>query len=495
MEINDLIRLIRKGWLLVVLGVTLGGASGFASALIAAPEYTASTRLFISVRTQDSSTASDVSQGSAAAQQKVRSYTDVATSETVLQPVIDELQLDVSASTLARRVSATTPTNTVIINIDVEDSSAQRAADTANAVGKSFSAVVEGLETPAEGASSLVRAATIQPASVPAGPSSPNRSLSVAVGALLGTMGGLGAALLRSRLDNRIHSVRDVESVSSAPTLGRIGLDPNVRKSPLVVVANPRHPLAEAYRTLRTNLQFVDLASGGGSVTITSAMPSEGKTTTTANLAIALAETGARVVVVEADLRRPRLAALMDVEGAVGLTDLLIGRAELEDVLQPWGRGQLQVLPAGLVPPNPSELLGSEAMRALLELLTGQFDYVLLDAPPLLPVTDAAVLATLTSGALVVAAVRRSRTNQLQSALQNLQRVDARVLGVILSMTTDRGTSTYGSYGSYYSDPDTAVGDGEVTRRVGRRQRGVDTASFHRSAIASSNGRSSTGAR
>ena len=186
-------------------------------------------------------------------------------------------------------------------------------------------------------------------------------------------------------------------------------------------------------------VDVVDLGSGNGSFVVTSAMPSEGKTTSTANLAIALAETGARVVLIDADLRRPRVADVMGIENAAGLTDLLIGRAEVHDVVQPWGRTKLDVLPAGLVPPNPSELLGSAAMQALLGLLTEQYDHVLLDAPPLLPVTDAAVLATMTSGAVVVTSARSSRTPQLRAALDRLDRVGASVLGVVVSMVAFRG--------------------------------------------------------
>lgn len=166
----------------------------------------------------------------------------------------------------------------------------------------------------------------------------------------------------------------------------------------------------------------------------------------------------------------------MGVESAVGLTDLLIGRAELDDVLQPWGHTALSVLPAGRIPPNPSELLGSPAMRALLELLSAQFDYVLLDAPPLLPVTDAAVLAQLTSGAVVVAAARQSRTTQLRSALDRLERVDARVLGIVLSKAPLRTRQGYtGAYGRYYGR-DAEVLTDQRTERRGRRQRDLDVA-------------------
>lgn len=474
MEPSDLVKTLRKGWLVIVAGLLLGAAAGFGATLATPPEYTSATKLFVAVRTGDTASATDVSQGNSAAQQKVRSYADIVGTGSVLQPVIDELGLDTTVARLARSVSTTISTNTVVVTIAVSGPSAAETARVADAVGASFTKVVERLETPAPGAASLVSVSPVQQAVVPTVPSGPNRNLNMAVGAIIGLIAGFGLAVLRSVLDTRVHGPREIGTATDAPMLGTIGADPNIRKEPLIVRADPRNPLAEAYRTLRTNLQFVDLASGGGTFVVTSAMPSEGKTTTTANLAVALAETGAKVALVDADLRRPRTAEVMGVESAVGLTDLLIGRAELDDVLQPWGHTALSVLPAGRIPPNPSELLGSPAMRALLELLSAQFDYVLLDAPPLLPVTDAAVLAQLTSGAVVVAAARQSRTTQLRSALDRLERVDARVLGIVMSKAPLRTRQGYaGAYGRYYGRDAEVVTDQRSERR-GRRQRDLD---------------------
>jgi capsular exopolysaccharide synthesis family protein len=227
---------------------------------------------------------------------------------------------------------------------------------------------------------------------------------------------------------------------------------PDAKTAPLIVHDAPQSPRAESFRALRTNLQFVGTHATTRSFLVTSAMPSEGKTTATANLAIALAESGTRVLLVDADLRRPRVADVMGIEGAVGLTDILIGRAEIDDVVQPWGRGGLDLLAAGSIPPNASELLGSEAMRALLDSLSSAYDVVLIDAPPLLPVTDAAVVSKLVSGVLVVAAANRTRGQQLSLALDSLDRIDSKVLGVILTMLPTKGVDAYGygSYGAYY---------------------------------------------
>jgi len=486
-EPTDLIKTLRKAWAFVLFGMLLGGSAGFGAASIATPEYKATTKLFVAVQTAGATSATDVSQGSAAAQQKVRSYADIVTTGSILDPVIDELHLRTTTSALARRVQASINSNTVVVAIEVTAESGQQAAAIANAIGRSFVRVVESLEKPTADTASLVRAATVQEAIAPTAPSSPNTTLNIAVGLALGAFLGFGAALLRSVLDTRIHTAREVADVTPTPVLATLGYDPDVKKQPLIVSGDPRNPLAEAYRTLRSNLQFVNLASGNGSFVVTSAMPSEGKTTSTANLAIALAETGARVALVDADLRRPRVADIMGLENAAGLTDLLIGRAEMDDVVHRWGRLQLDVLPAGQVPPNPSELLGSAAMRTLLDLLSEQYDYVLLDAPPLLPVTDAAVLATMAAGAVVVTAAKRSRTTQLRVALERLDRVGASVLGIVVNMAPFRSRGGYGgvyegSYGSYYGrvepvELSTTTTTTTTTTKRGRRLRDTGTRS------------------
>lgn len=474
MELRDYIRILRKGWILIVAVTLVGVAAGALSSILATPKYVSSTQLFVSVQSSDSSSASDLVQGGNAAQQKVRSYVDVVTSTSVLTPVIAELGLDMSPTDLASQVTAESPLNTVLINITVEDASPQLAADIANAVGASFATVVaDDLESPAGSGPSLVKIATIEPAIAATEPSSPRTTLNIGLGFIIGLVLGAGTAVLRGTLDTRIHGAHDVEMVTKAPILGGISFDPGAKKRPLIVNADPRSPRAESFRSLRTNLQFVNLDSTSRCLVMTSSLPGEGKTTTTSNLAVALAETGASVAVVDGDLRLPRLADTMGLEGAVGLTDVLIGRADLQDVLQPWGRGTLYVLPAGRIPPNPSELLGSKAMVALIESLTASFDYVLIDAPPLLPVTDAAILSKLTGGAIVVAAAGRTTRNELQSAMRTLEHIGGRVLGVVMTMLPTKGPDAYGygNYGAYYGmDQDKVDGPNEMPSETPKTQ-------------------------
>jgi capsular exopolysaccharide synthesis family protein len=169
------------------------------------------------------------------------------------------------------------------------------------------------------------------------------------------------------------------------------------------------------------------------------------------NLAIALADSGARVLLVDADLRRPKVHEYLGLEGAVGLTDLLIGRAEPEDVIQPWGKHDLFVLPAGKIPPNPSELLGSSGLVSLIAEFNRAFDVVLFDSAPLLPVTDGAILARTVGGTIVVCAAGRTHKNQLKGAFSVLRNVNAPVSGVVLTMLPTKGPDAYG-YGRYGHD-------------------------------------------
>jgi succinoglycan biosynthesis transport protein ExoP len=263
-------------------------------------------------------------------------------------------------------------------------------------------------------------------------------------------------------LDTRITGERDVEAITSAPIIGGISYDPSAIARPLIVQDDPHSVRAEAFRTLRTNLQFLEVGGGQKSFVITSSIPSEGKTTTAANLAIAMADSGANVVLVDGDLRRPKLADYMGIEGAVGLTDVLIARSSLADALQPWGRGSLVLLPAGAVPPNPSELLGSRAMGTLIKELEADFDVVIVDLPPLLPVTDAALVSKLTRGALVVVAAGRTHKGEFAGAVSALENVGAQVAGVIITMLPTRGPDAYGygryGYGGYGYAPEPMAG-------------------------------------
>lgn len=446
-ELRDYIRILRKSWIVIVISTLVGVAAAAGYSLLQKPEFAASSKVFVSTSAGQSVT--DLAQGNSFTVQRVKTYSDLATTPIVLLPVIANLNLNTTAGDLAKNVAVSAALDTTIIEITVTNEDPVLAAEIADSVSESLTASVERIETPsAEGAASPVQLTRVQEAEVPSEPVSPRVALNLVLGALLGLVLGLAFAVLRERLDNRIRNERDVELVTDAPIVGGIAFDPKAAQRPLIVHADPRSPRAESFRTLRTNLSFLDVGAHGRTFVVTSSVASEGKSTTAANLAISLADSGARVLLVDADLRRPKVAEYMGIEGGVGITDVLIGRADLLDVVQPWGRSKLFVLPAGKIPPNPSELLGSKAMSNLIELFNREFDAVIFDAPPLLPVTDAAILAKGVGGAIVVVAAGRTHKNQLKGAVTALENVGAPVSGVVLTMLPTRGADAYG-YGRY----------------------------------------------
>ncbi|WP_309064548.1 polysaccharide biosynthesis tyrosine autokinase [Microbacterium sp.] len=449
MDLRDFVRVLRRQVVVVIAALVIGVSCGAILALTTPQRYEASTQLMVAVETATSSPI-ELTQGNSYAQQVVESYRSIVTSTVVLEPVIEDLGLDLTPDQLAAKVNATVAQRSVIITITVGDANPGQAARLANAIGESFTTVItEQLEKRETAPAYRIRIVPVQPAQVPTEPAAPNLQLSLALGAILGLGAGIGLALLRTLLDTRIHNLNDVETAVQAPILGGIAFDPDAAERPLIVATHPHDPRAEAFRSLRTNVRFLFPPHDIGVFVVTSARPSEGKSTTASNLAIALAESGYRVALVDADLRKPRLAHTFAIEGAVGLSDVLVGRVGLPDVMQRWGQGMLFLLPAGTPPPNPAELLGSTAMKTLIDDLKAAFDVVVIDAPPILPVTDAAVVARYATGVVLVAAAGSTRAGDLTDAASRIEAADSRVLGTVVTMLPIRGAdkTAYGTYG------------------------------------------------
>lgn len=450
MELQDYLRVLRKRWLVMTV-VTLLAIGCAALATVLSPKvYSAQTQFFVSTSGGDNST--QLLQGSTFTQQRVKSYSQLIETPKVLTPVIDKLQLKTTPDRLAGQVSATVPLDTVLIEVTVTDHSPQQAALIAKTLGQQFPATIEELEKVAAGQPSPVKVTLVREPQASSSPISPQPSRNLALGLVLGLLLGLGAALLRDMLDTTIKGPRDLEGVTDETVIGTISFDAEASAHPLVLQSGLKSQRAEAFRSLRTNLQFVDAANHPRSIVITSSLPGEGKTTTAGNLALTLAAGGSRVCLVEGDLRRPRLLEYLGYEGAVGLTDVLISRADLHDVLQQFGDTSLWVLGAGGIPPNPSELLGSSVMAQTIKALEARFDYVLIDAPPLLPVTDAAVLSTHVGGALVIVGAGVIHKDHLRRALETLEAVKGNTLGLVLNRLPHKEAGGYGyGYGYDYS--------------------------------------------
>jgi non-specific protein-tyrosine kinase len=292
-------------------------------------------------------------------------------------------------------------------------------------------------------------------AEVPQKPIRPRPLVTGLLAAILGAMIAVGAAYVIEYLDDTIKTPDDVTRVSGLPTLGAIAkLKEGAGDRQLVASVESKAPESEAYRTLRTNIQFSSVDRPARTLLITSSGPSEGKSTTTANLATVMAQTGQRVIAVDADLRRPVLHRVFGVPNNTGLTTALLAGdgMSLEGQLRPTKVENLLVLTSGPIPPNPSEMLGSHRMASLIESLTQLADVVIFDSPPVLAVTDAAVLGRQVDGVVLVVDARRTRELVLARAVSDLQNTGANVLGIVLNRLDSRSGGYYYYYYYYYSD-------------------------------------------
>jgi capsular exopolysaccharide synthesis family protein len=445
-DFKELLRMAQRRWLTIVVFFLIGLLGGGALTYFQTPQYESKTRVFIAAEAGD-----DTANGSIVsayfAQQRVASYARLATSRELMQRVISQLNLtDVTPAHLADQIDAEVEELTVIITITVHDPDPGQAQRIAKSEAGIFTEYLKELET------SPIKATIVDPASYSSSQVSPKPVLNLVIAGVLGLIIGLGMALLRDLLDNTVSSASDVENTIDAPVLSSVAYDSDVPKHPLLTEVGSHSTRVEAFRLLRTNLQFLDLDTRPRAIVITSAVPSEGKTSTATNLAIALAQTGLRVLLVDGDLRRPKVASVLGLERSVGLTTVLVGRSELQDSIQKHTDSGIYFLASGPIPPNPTEVLQSRAAQELFDRVSQMFDMVIIDGPPLLPVSDAAIMARDVDGAILVVRHGKTTKEQLKQAALRLAQVDANLLGVMVNMTPKRGGkgSGYG-YGYGYA--------------------------------------------
>ena len=449
MELRDYLRVLRKGWALILAFVIIGIAGGIGITVITKKSYQSTAEIFVAA-----SQASDTQQqqaGSSFVINRVQSYVSIANSPGVTHPVITALHLPLTDDSLSGMISASAPLNKVLIDITVTDHDPVLAAKIAQAVAVQFTSYITNTIEPPDPTTHqpTVKLTITKPATVPSSPSSPKKVLNVGLGLILGLIIGIGLAMLREVLDNTVKGAADFEPFN-VPVLGNVPLDKRTPKTPVAFRGDPHSSRSESYRQIRTNLQFVDVDNPPRIIAITSAIPGEGKSTTAINLAAALAEAGARVCLVEADLRRPSIAATLGLVADVGYTTVVIGKAPVETVLQNAGRN-LAVLTSGPIPPNPSELLLSNHAKQVIFDIAAKVDFTIIDTPPLLPVTDGAELATIADGTIIVHRAGKTTRDQALRSMEALEKVGKKPIGVVLNMITRQGGKYDYEYGYTYA--------------------------------------------
>lgn len=471
-------RLTRVNALLIVVCTALGGVLGFGYAQVQLRTYEATTSALVVVAGTDAFTANSV------AQQKAASFSSLVGSQSVAEATAKNLGVNDLGGSLRGAVQSSSP----IITITASSNDAVRARDIANASVAALGAEITRLESlsvpesssqasPGETADQATSEQSVEDAApavtvtdrttqtqivalaeatVPTTPVYPNIPKITLAGALAGLIVGYLIAFLKRALDNRVRHNSDVEELTGASVLAVVPRSNELNKN------GRRHvdglgEAAEALRHLRTNLRFLDVDNPPRAIVMTSANPGEGKSTVSGVLAQMLAASGQRTVLVDCDLRKPVVHKIFDLDGSVGLTQILAGDMQVVEVAQTVpDQPHLRVITAGRIPPNPSELLGSQRMKALLDRLSEEA-IVILDAPPLLPVTDSGLLAGLADGAIVVMEVGGTFKEQARLCAKVLNQVDARLLGVVLNRASKRQIGSvyygygYGNYGhSYY---------------------------------------------
>jgi capsular exopolysaccharide synthesis family protein len=473
---RDYLALLRERKLLmgacVAIGIVLAAIVTFVM-----PTKYASTATFYVVAASGSSPASAASdnyQGAQLATDRVKSYTELLTGERVAQDAAAALGGGATPADVMAAVSATSVADTVIITLSATDTSAERAQQIATAVSASFTALVQRLETSeattaaptkTPAAQPAVSAQVLQPPNLPDAPVSPSLPLNLAIGLIVGLLAGFGSAVVKRSLDVTVRSAEDLADVVGAPVLGNVPEDRDARRTPVSLASSGSgYARTEAFHRIRTALES-RCAGGtdgiGRVLVVTSAVPGEGRTTIACNLAASLAAVGSRVVLVDGDLRRPKVAGYLGLETAPGLTAVLAGRASFANAVQPWSEDGLAVLTSGAPTPRPNELVASRSTTDLIVWLRLKYDYVIIDAPPVLAVADAANLAAHSDGVVLVSRWGVTKRPELESAVSFLRSVSVPVVGAILSRTPDNLAAGAARYGEYVPEEAPAP---EVTR-------------------------------
>ncbi len=456
MELVRYISLVRKWWWLLLIGTLVGGAASYAISKNLTPIYSSTATLLVN-QTQVPGTIAynDI----LTSERLTRTYSNLIEKRPILEEVIERLDAPYSPDQLAGAISVSVVRDTQLLKLSAENADPEMASQIANTTASVFIEQNTQSQLSRPGDVSIVEAATI-----PSVPVKPHVLLNTLMAAVIGLLLAGGAALLIEYLDDTVKSPEDLEA-SGLPALGGVARfhRPKDPSENLVAGSGSQRHFSEAYRVLRTNVQFSTIDRPGQALLITSANPGEGKTTTAANLALVTAQAGKKVVLVDSDLRRPSLHRFFGLSNEQGLTNLLLStQPSVDGCAQRTRFENLAVITSGPLPPNPSELLASRRLDSVLDNLKAEADVVIFDSPPTLAVADASILAAKVDGTMLVVDSGRTRSPALQRAKEALARSKTHLLGAVLNKLKRRG----GGYYYYYYSSD---GDRKKRRRRSER--------------------------
>ena len=376
-------------------------------------------------------------------QKLVSTYSEIIKSRLVLNQVIKELNLDYTFDKLYREINVSQVADTAILRIVVTDKLAENSSKIANNLAEVFTREISSIYK-------LNNVSIIDRAITPTNASNINLLKDLLIIGMLSLVGCVAIVFVIFYFDDTVRSIDDLEAEIKTPVIAKVYKDNN--GIDLVVDKKPNATASESIRTLRTNLQFSSVDQKIKTILVTSSVPSEGKSFVAANLAIAFAQTGKKVLILDCDLRKGRQHKIFDVSSKKGLSNLLIGEIEnYKEYIIKTKINNVYLIPRGVFPPNPSELLNSKKNAALINLLKKYFDIVVLDGAPIIGLSDSLILSSVVDKVLMVSALNYTKKTDLRNAITALNNVNANIAGYVANNIT-HGNGGYGGYYYYYGD-------------------------------------------
>ena len=472
-NLRMVLKLLRHNLPLVLSTTLVGLVSLVTLSFMSTPQYSSGVQLFVSTPA-NALDLSSLSQGSTFSQQRVKSYADIINGPLTLIPVIKKLNLQMTAHELSQHISAKATESTVLIEVQVSTPDPILSANIANAVGVEFSKTASQLEF--GDSTNGIHVTVVRDAIPSTTPSSPRYTLNMLVGVVLGFIFGLILCFIKYYFNS---TVKNVDHIGDYQLLSAIGFDSEADTNPLITSINKYSARTESFRQLRTAIMhkkgLLPKKSSkltGYVVSFTSSVPGEGKTTTCINLALSMVASGERVLFIEADLRRPTANKYFATNlTSKGLSELLNSNRSTSsfynEIIKLDPKTKLNLVASGKIPPNAGELLISDKFSSFMEYCRSKFDYILIDTPPLLPVSDALAMSRLSDGVVIVVHAGKTRTAQLEGVTSRLESINSEVLGIVLNKIPEDARD-YEDYGYRYESSSYGY-RGYFSRKYGRK--------------------------